>query len=81
MGSNQIKVQFSVRKESKVPKVGHRKTMRVNGRVETLYVSQVDVEISRVELYDDDGKFLGMHREFSGTATFIPFGSIRTVAE
>lgn len=76
-----VTVDFDVAKKSQVPKVGSRKVVRVNGRPESLWVTEVRVEFARVERYDDDGNFLGIRHDYFGQAKLEPFLQVRTLSE
>ena len=83
MTSTEVRVDFFTSKVRDVPRIGQRKRTRVNGRLETLYVSKVVVEFTRVEVYGDlpESRFLGIRHDYSGTATLVPFENVKTVSE
>lgn len=80
--SSVVTVEFDTENEKDIPKVGHRKTVRVNGKPESLYVAAVSVEMTRVEVYDEGtGKYMGIRIDYSGEAKLMPYDYIRFISE
>lgn len=69
--TNEVVVRFEVKRRSDVPQVGARKSVRVNGRMETLYIRHVNVAVRKWQ--DDDGHIEVLYQ---GTATMGDHGSL-----
>jgi len=63
---NEVKVKATYSDDSKVPRIGQRKRMLVNGRIETLTLNRIEAE--RRHFYDDDGGHGGY--EYDATETW-----------
>jgi len=66
--TNTTTVEFSTKKHLDIPRIGQRKTVRVNGHDESLYVQEVRTKVRGY--FDDDGRY---RREFEGSYTLVPF--------
>ena len=70
--TNDVTVEFSVERAKDVPRIGQRKTLRVNGRREVLFCRKLDVDMVRD--WDDTGTHPQV--TFEGNATYGP--TVRT---
>lgn len=76
--TNEATVKFDVTRSADVPRPGQRKTVRVNGRPEVLYVKDVDVEAyRRVDWPTERSLGLG----WRGTYTLVEFHTLATTWE
>lgn len=57
--SQEIQVKFDTQRFSEVPRVGQRKRVQVNGRVETKYVKRIEVEARK--FYAESLRYRGVY--------------------
>jgi hypothetical protein len=69
VSTTSVKVDFTTRKTGDIPRVGQRKSVRVNGRIEKLYVRHVEVTAFKDYEFPDGADGRGrVFTEYQGTA-------------